>query len=194
MSNETAEETGNGTEASSVKPLELPLIMGVKTIAQQTGLSKSNVWNHIRCGNLKTVKIGNRTLPAMRCWNFPAIRRRSPPRSSARRRRSGRGDPMGHSKELLEMIAADVRRTYPEPEHRFVYEKGLKLTDFRNQPDIQIFRGATLVCVVEIGYTRPDKLKHYHEHEIGDIRWYDKKGRLQPLYVGNHGEVLKEKV
>jgi hypothetical protein len=41
-----------------------------------------------------------------------------------------------------------------------------------------VFSGTTLVCVVEIGYTRPEKLKLYHEHEIKDVRWYDKKGRL----------------
>jgi hypothetical protein len=101
---------------------------------------------------------------------------------------------MGHPKALIEMVAADVRRTYPEPKFRYVYEKGLKLTDRRNQPDIQVFKDSTLVCVFEIGYTRPEKLKLYHEQEIKDIRWYDKKGRLQPLYVGNHGEVLRRPV
>jgi len=102
---------------------------------------------------------------------------------------------MGHPRWLLDLIADDVRRTYPEPDFRYVYEKALGLTDWRNQPDIQVLSGgSTIVCVVEIGYTRPEKLKLYHEREIKDVRWYDKKGRLQPLYVGNPGEPLKRPV
>lgn len=55
MSNKASEESG--TEAP-----ELPLTMGVKFVAEKSGLSKSTVWNHIDCGNLKAIKIGGRTL------------------------------------------------------------------------------------------------------------------------------------
>jgi hypothetical protein len=101
---------------------------------------------------------------------------------------------MGHPRSLLDMVAVDVRRTYPERQFRYEYDKFLRLTDRRNQPDIQVFQGDTLVCVVEIGYTRPEKLKLYHEQEIKDVRWYDKHGRLQPLYVGNPGDMIQRRV
>jgi hypothetical protein len=46
-------------------------------------------------------------------------------------------------------------------------------------PDIQVHSETNeLVCVVEIGYTRPEKIKRYRQLGIGDVRWYSKDGEL----------------
>ena len=46
----------------TVTAAELPLSMGVEYVASQTGLSKSGVWNHIRAGNLRAIKLGARVV------------------------------------------------------------------------------------------------------------------------------------
>ena len=102
---------------------------------------------------------------------------------------------MGHPVTLLNLIAEDVRQSYPEPEYRFAFEKPLRLSDRRNQPDIQVFDAAgSLCCAVEIGYTRPEKLEHYHLQGIPDVRWYDKQGRLIPLKVGQESAPIHREV
>src|ERR1041385_2339958 len=89
---------------------------------------------------------------------------------------------MGHSKELLAKIADQLRQLYPEPEYRYAFEKGLQGRDRRHQPDIQVFEASGAIrCVVEIGYTRPEKLKVYCDANIPDVRWYAKDGRLMAL-------------
>jgi hypothetical protein len=45
---------------------------------------------------------------------------------------------MGHPRALLDQIANDVRPSYPDPPFSYVYEKALKLKDWKNQPDIQV--------------------------------------------------------
>ena len=49
------------------------------------------------------------------------------------------------------------------------------LSDDRMAPDILVldFDGR-LLCVVEIGYTRPEKLGRYQALGIPDVRWYAK--------------------
>jgi hypothetical protein len=94
---------------------------------------------------------------------------------------------MPHSTDLMLMILAMVERDYPPARHRYAIEKFLPGT--RMSPDIAIFgpKGETL-CVVEIGYTRPEKLTAYRKtHKIADVRWYDKTGIL-------HGDVQEKTV
>jgi hypothetical protein len=45
-------------------------------------------------------------------------------------------------------------------------------------PDIQVIKHSKIVCVVEIGYTRPEKITEYRRMGIPDIRWYSKEGEL----------------
>ncbi|MGA8616972.1 MAG: hypothetical protein WB660_00415 [Candidatus Sulfotelmatobacter sp.] len=102
---------------------------------------------------------------------------------------------MGHSKELLDRISDDLRGQYPEREYRYEFEKPLRLSDRRNQPDIQVFDERNrLVSVVEIGYTRPEKLKLYHDENIPDIRWYSKAGDLVsvPRFNGPTTPIVRE--
>jgi hypothetical protein len=92
---------------------------------------------------------------------------------------------MGHSKELLDSIAALVRESWPATAgYRLEFEQPLYAhRALRMYPDIQVIGpGDTLRCVVEIGYTRPEKLTKYRELGIDDVRWYDKQGRL-------HGDI-----
>lgn len=80
---------------------------------------------------------------------------------------------MGHGSDLLEKISGKLRREYPEPPYRYEYEKRIDGTQW--EPDILI----SLICVVEIGYTRPEKLAAYRDELlIDDVRWYSKDGQL----------------
>jgi hypothetical protein len=54
-------------------------------------------------------------------------------------------------------------------------------------PDIAVLFDSKPVCVVEIGYTRPEKLSAYRAMGIPDVRWYDKRGRL-------HSEVQRQSI
>jgi hypothetical protein len=46
-------------------------------------------------------------------------------------------------------------------------------------PDIQVVdEGGAVHCVVEVGYTRPEKLTRYRALGIPDVRWYAKDGTL----------------
>lgn len=85
---------------------------------------------------------------------------------------------MSHPVELLDAIEAMLRARYPLSRYRYVREAPL-MGDRHYQPDIQVFTFAgALQCVVEVGYTRPEKLRHYEGLAIPDIRWYAKDGRL----------------
>jgi hypothetical protein len=84
---------------------------------------------------------------------------------------------MSHPRELIDRIASHLAVEYPRDLFHYVFESALRGT--RMQPDIQITQGGVPVCVVEIGYTRPEKLTAYRQHyRIPDVRWYDKTGRL----------------
>ncbi len=92
---------------------------------------------------------------------------------------------MSHPKELLERIKAQLERDYPSG--RFIYEQERTLREAapaRFLPDFSIrdLLTGNLVCLVEIGYTRPEKLKRYRELGIGDVRWYSKSGELMNDY------------
>jgi hypothetical protein len=97
---------------------------------------------------------------------------------------------MGHSSELLNRIAEDVARAWPKGKgYRMEFEKPLAgQPGLRMLPDIQVLDPSkTVCCVVEIGYTRPEKLTKYHELGIQDVRWYDKLGNIH----GNIDKALK---
>lgn len=94
---------------------------------------------------------------------------------------------MSHSRELIAAVLDGIVREYP-PEDGFkaVVEKRL-LGQKRNvQPDIQMLDAAgKVVCVVEIGYTRPEKISYYRDVGIRDVRWYDKSGVLHSSITGH---------
>lgn len=87
---------------------------------------------------------------------------------------------MGHPKELIEKFVAIMRETYKEIDgHVFRLEESLADHKPRIAPDIQVFdKDNKLISVVEIGYTRPEKIKIYRELGVQDIRWYSKEGEL----------------
>lgn len=92
---------------------------------------------------------------------------------------------MGHSRDLLERIAADVTSAWPsEQGYRIEFERPLAVQGVRGMlPDIQVLdAGGQVRCAVEIGYTRPEKLTAYRAPGIPDVRWYDKAGTI-------HGDV-----
>ena len=95
---------------------------------------------------------------------------------------------VSHPKDLLEMIAEKVRTTYP-PGSGYVYEFERRIpgTPQVMIPDIWVSdESGKLVCAVEIGYTRPEKLTAYRRVlGLQDVRWYDKKGNL-------HGDVVEQ--
>lgn len=98
---------------------------------------------------------------------------------------------MPHPKELLDSITEKLLPQYPRSEFTYVYEQGLNLTDRRNQPDIQIFDASrALLCAIEIGYTRPEKLKLYVDQHIPDVRWYSKAGEL--IWTNDSARLTKE--
>lgn len=95
---------------------------------------------------------------------------------------------MPHPTELLRKILVMVERDYPPSRYRYAIEKFLPGSP-RVAPDIAVFGPKNeALCVVEIGYTRPEKLTAYrHSRKIADVRWYDKTGLL-------HGDVQEKTV
>ena len=92
---------------------------------------------------------------------------------------------MSHSKEIIDRAVGLVRADYSETDYVLLIERGLVVAGVesrRYQPDIQVFaasgRGRVPLCTVEIGYTRPEKLDHYKQIGIPDVRWYSKEGQL----------------
>lgn len=85
---------------------------------------------------------------------------------------------MSHNADLIQSILAIVQKDYPADQFRFVTEKAIPGT--RMRPDILVCDlEDRLRCVVEIGYTRPEKLTSYRDKlKIPDVRWYDKQGNL----------------
>lgn len=85
---------------------------------------------------------------------------------------------MGHDFDLLQKCAHLLHPEYPESKFFYVFERGVPNT--RCIPDILVIDRDTffIICVVEIGYTRPEKLTKYVEKGIPDVRWYSKKLKL----------------
>jgi hypothetical protein len=88
---------------------------------------------------------------------------------------------MSHPKDLIARILDLLHGDYPPATHVYTTEKAIAGTRFF--PDIVIADAAgTLVCAVEIGYTRPEKLTYYKNVlQIPDVRWYDKQGVLHTV-------------
>jgi hypothetical protein len=88
---------------------------------------------------------------------------------------------MGHAPELIQTIAELLHGQYPPTECEYILERAIPGT--RMSPDILVRRDNEILCAVEIGYTRPEKLTAYRRDlKIPDVRWYDKSGVL-------HGDV-----
>lgn len=91
---------------------------------------------------------------------------------------------MAHPRELITKIADLLAVEYPTTAYSYIYEKPInewfrKQMQSKMSPDITILAGNKPVCVVEIGYTRPEKLTMYRETlRIPDVRWYAKDGTL----------------
>lgn len=92
---------------------------------------------------------------------------------------------MGHGKELLTKISSLLERDYPKAKHQYAYEVRLNGSVPKLYPDILIWRqdenitNKLPMAVIEIGYTRPEKLMAYKDkYKIPDIRWYSKAGEL----------------
>jgi hypothetical protein len=92
---------------------------------------------------------------------------------------------MSHPPGLIASILPMVERDYPPAKHVYQTEKALPGT--RMFPDITVASlSGEILCVVEIGYTRPEKLTAYRKvHGIVDVRWYGKDGTL-------HGDVREK--
>jgi len=102
---------------------------------------------------------------------------------------------MPHPKELIEKIAEDLRKSYPDDAYKYVIEQGYKLKTRKMQPDIQVFDNEeNLLCCVEIGYTRPEKLKQYHADGVPDVRWYSKAGELIDLNVKRERVIVEQEI
>ena len=64
-------------------------------------------------------------------------------------------------------------------------------------PDIAIANRRTrkICCVVEIGYTRPEKLAAYRlQLKIPDVRWYDKAGNLHNKEIDRETKIITKRV
>ena len=87
---------------------------------------------------------------------------------------------MSHSSDLMERFLTKIKKDYlPESGYKYLIEEKLKGSEIDVQPDIQVIDDAGLViCVVEIGYTRPEKIALYKELKISDVRWYSKDGQF----------------
>jgi hypothetical protein len=100
---------------------------------------------------------------------------------------------VGHPKELLQAIMETIKRSYPATEgYRYLLEQRLCGFAKNIQPDIQVLkRNGKVVCVVEIGYTRPEKIRWYRKLEIPDIRWLDMFGNAVDPFASTT-KVVKE--
>lgn len=98
---------------------------------------------------------------------------------------------MPHPPALISNILGHVMQSYTGKDVAVEIEKKLPLSNRLVYPDIQVFLSGVLVCVVEIGYTRPEKIKLYRDMGIKDIRWYSKDGELINHNIENKVEVVK---
>jgi len=87
---------------------------------------------------------------------------------------------MSHALDLMERFLTMIKKDYlPELGFQYSIDEKLRASDKNIRPDIQVIdKVGHVVCVVEIGYTRPEKLTLYHEIGIKDVRWYSKDGQI----------------
>lgn len=87
---------------------------------------------------------------------------------------------MSHSYDLLDSFLKEIQKSYPSDlGYEYIIEERLKGSRIDIQPDIQVVdKAGHVICVVEVGYTRPEKIALYKELLIPDIRWYSKDGKF----------------
>ena len=87
---------------------------------------------------------------------------------------------MSHSSDLINNFLIEIKKDYSaESGYQHIIEQRLKECIINIQPDIQVIdQAGKVICVVEIGYTRPEKIALYNELKIPDIRWYSKDGKF----------------
>jgi hypothetical protein len=87
---------------------------------------------------------------------------------------------MSHPKELIDKFVSIMEESYSRREgYTYKIEERIESHKPLIYPDIQVHdKDHRLVSVVEIGYTRPEKIKMYRELGVTDIRWYSKAGEL----------------
>jgi hypothetical protein len=97
---------------------------------------------------------------------------------------------MPHSAELIETVRRLIERDYPSTQYVYRIERGIPGTGMR--PDIMVCdQAGGVFCVVEIGYTLPEKLTAYRDDlKIPDVRWYDKQGRLHVKAVAHYKKAV----
>lgn len=82
---------------------------------------------------------------------------------------------MPHKPEILQRVISLLEHDYPQKYFEYRLDTSRLFDGSRMFPDVQIFSSLSKnkpICVVEIGYTRPEKLAHYKNIGIKDIRWY----------------------
>jgi hypothetical protein len=100
---------------------------------------------------------------------------------------------VGHSRQLLDSIAEKVLLDYPQERGFSIeFEAYLPNIAYRMEPDIWIHQDGEVICVVEIGYTRPEKLSRYKELGIPDVRWYAKDGELHVRHCINDAQPIPD--
>src|SRR3990167_6469176 len=87
---------------------------------------------------------------------------------------------MGHDTYVITSVLRQVETDYPPAMYKYQVKK--RIPGSTMMPDIFVLdEQDRIVCAVEIGYTRPEKLTAYrHQFRIPDVRWYDKAGKLHP--------------
>jgi len=90
---------------------------------------------------------------------------------------------MPHSPELINKLIEIIVQDYPRSMYSIEIEKPLAGTSF--VPDLTVRnKSKAVVCVVEIGYTHPEKLTCYRDElHILDVRWYDKQFKLHTPFT-----------
>lgn len=87
---------------------------------------------------------------------------------------------MSHASDLIDNFLKEIKKSYPsESGYQYIIEQRLKVGGIDIQPDIQVIdQAGNVICVVEIGYTRPEKLAQYIALKIPDIQWWSKDGEF----------------
>lgn len=90
---------------------------------------------------------------------------------------------MAHSPQLIEKLIEIIVQDYPRSMYSIEIEKPLANTSY--VPDLTVRnKREEVVCVVEIGYTHPEKLTCYRDElRILDVRWYDKQFKLHTPFT-----------
>jgi hypothetical protein len=86
---------------------------------------------------------------------------------------------MSHDPTLIRRICEDLEKDYDPSLYEYVIERPILKS--RMFPDVATIERSSGIfqCVVEIGYTRPEKVTAYREQlKIPDVRWYCLQGIL----------------